>query len=89
MKKERQKAQEGIAEEVTAEQKSWGTERGNQVHMQGRIVSAKGVDETCKGPEQSGLHALRTARRPKWVGGLQWTSKNKADNDPEEAARAW
>ena len=39
--------------------------------MQDRIVSAKGVDETCKGPEQSGLHALRTARRPKWVGGLQ------------------
>ena len=51
MKRERQKAQEGIAEEVTTEQKARDTESGNQVHMQDRIVSAKGVGETCKGPE--------------------------------------
>lgn len=51
MKKKRQKAQEGIAEEVTTEQKSQGTERGNQVHVQDRIISAKGMDEMCKGPE--------------------------------------
>ena len=71
MKKERQKAQEGIAEEVTTEQKSQGTERGNLVHVQDRIISAKGMDETCKGLRQRGLHALKTARRPTWRDGLQ------------------
>ena len=51
MKKERQKAQEGIAEEVTTEQRPRGTERGSQAHVQGESISAKGMDETFKGPE--------------------------------------
>ena len=62
MKRERQKAQEGIAEEVTTEQKARGTESGNQAHMQDSIVSAKGVGETPKALRQSGLRELRTAR---------------------------
>lgn len=75
-KKERQKAREGIAEEVTTEQKSRGTERGNQVHMQDRIVSAKGVDETCKGPEAEWPSCTENTKEAK-VGG--WSAVNQQE----------
>ena len=46
--------------------------------------------EVCDIVQEAMTKAIqKKCKKAKWVGGLQWTSKNKADNEPEEAARAW